>query len=250
MAPTALARMQPRSHVIAVGEQAAAGAFPAQTVGLRDDTILEDQLRHRTGAQAHLVHFPHDGKSRAGGLDEKGGDAGRSLGRIRGGEGHQHVRHRPVGDKYFPAIEGITAVHFCRGRAQAISIGPALGFAHGVAPDQCPMAKSRQIFFLLLLSAEGHQRRASRPHVGVEGEQQAVVAASVAQALQRADRRERIAAEAAVLDRHRQALDALGPAFGPSLAVEHAASVVLDEIVVQLGRGETLERVKQLPLRL
>jgi len=57
----------------------------------------------------------------------------------------------------------------------------AIWFAHCVAADERSVRKTGQILFLLCFGAVVNERNDGRPHVGVDGEKQAVILAGVAQ---------------------------------------------------------------------
>jgi hypothetical protein len=68
----------------------------------------------------------------------------------------------------------------------------------------------------------------------VDGEDQAVVAAAVAEALHRQHRRQDIGGRAAVRLGHRQSLQAEAGAGAPAVAGEFAGAIALDQPFVQL----------------
>ena len=58
--PRQLARMQPRSHSIEHSKIGDAAAFAAEALRDRNAAVVEDHLRHRRRAQAHLVELAAD----------------------------------------------------------------------------------------------------------------------------------------------------------------------------------------------
>ena len=130
------------------------------------------------------------------------------------------------------------------GRSEAECVGAAIRFAHCVAADERAIRKTGQIFFLLCLGAVIDERSDRRPEMRVDGEEQAVILASVPEPLEGGHRGEWIHAEPAIFGGDGQALDTETAAFFPGVVVKHAVAVVFDYVVVELLAGKAADRVQ------
>ena len=129
-------------------------------------------------------------------------------------------------------------------------VGPGLGLAGGVGTEQAAVAQPRQVPLFLRLACRTPDRHRDRPERRAGRENQPGVAAAVSQALHCRDRRQQVLAPAAIIRRHRQALDAEPRASPVALAPELAAAFALDRIGVgKLVPRELDGRVVPVPLR-
>ena len=193
--PTALARMQPRSQIIAwVNRLVPAPSLPSRlAAGIL--AVVEEQFGHRRGADPHLFQLFADAQAGRILLDEERRHALGALRFVDGGVDDAEIGDRPVGDPGLVAVEDVVVAVEGGGGAQAVGVGAGSGLAGRVGADEAAVDSPGQEFLLLLLGAEADQRHHHRPHVGVEREDEAVVAAGVAEAVERADRRQRIEPE-------------------------------------------------------
>ena len=78
----------------------------------------------------------------------------------------------------------------------------------------------------------------------VDGEEQAVILASVPQSLESGHGGERIHSKAAIFRGDGQALDTEIAAFFPSIVVKDAVAVVFDYVVIELLAGKPADRIQ------
>ena len=177
-------------------------------------------------------------------LDQEGADSIRAPCFVHRGKHDEQVGYRTIGDENFAAVEDVTGAFLDGGGSEAECVRAAIGFAHGVAADERSVRKAGQVFFLLCFGAVIDERNDRRPHVGVDGEEQAVIFAGIPEALEGCHGSEWISAEPAVVGRDEQALDAEIAAFFPGLMVENAVAIVLDHVVVKLLACKTADCVQ------
>ena len=135
-----------------------------------------------------------------------------------------------------------------RAGPQREGIGPGAGLRHRVHADQRPVAKAGEVAPPLVLVAVLPQRDDARQEVGAEGEHEAAVVAAVAERLQGDRAGQGVDAAAAILLRHREALDADLPASPPQLARERLVAIAFGGSGVQRLLGEAHDVVAQDPL--
>ena len=162
------------------GEKKGAAALFAEEIFRRHLAVLEEHLRHRRGAHAHLLDLVRGVQPRRIFVDQKSGDAIGTARLIDVGKDDNHICDRAVGDENLAPVQDVFVALFRRGCAEGEGIGAAVRFAHGVAADQGAVAKAGQIFFLLRLGPVVNQRDDRGPHMGVDREEQAIVFAGVA----------------------------------------------------------------------
>ena len=227
-------------------------AIPApsrpQAVLGRDEAVVQHDLAHRRGPQAHLVQAAGHAEPGRPLLDEEGGDAGHlGLAGMRGEDQH-HVGDRGVGDVQLGPVEHVAVALALDPGPHAERVGSGVGLGHRVHPDEVPRHQPGQVGLLLRRRAELHQRQLQAPHLRVQREDQPVVVTAVAQGLHDQDRRQDVGAAAAQLGGDRQALDAELGAGAPRLRGELARLLALGQVLVQFPAGEVDRRLLQLLL--
>src|SRR5207244_579292 len=194
----------------------------------------EEELRHRRGAQAHLREGRTDRQPGGVPLDEEGAEASEAqpwVGRRKDDEqtALRGVRHEGLGAGEHPRTRPLD-----RRRAQREHVRPRLGLRRAVRGDERAVAQARQVALPLLLGAEAYEGALARPEPRVQREDQAVVRAPVAEALERGRDRRHAGAAPSVLLGHRKPLQTELRALPPGLTREDAFVVAEEELLVEL----------------
>ena len=128
-------------------------ALLAQQVLLGNLHVVEIQLAGGGRADAHLVIVLLKGKALPALFHDKGGDAPRSD--TGGGDGEHHIGAglAAVGDEYL--LEEVVVPHALGGGLGAAGVRAGVGLGEAEGPQFFAGAEVGQIFFLLLLGAEG-----------------------------------------------------------------------------------------------
>ncbi len=130
-------------------------------------------------------------------LHDEGGDApGADVG---GGDGENHVgvRHAAVGDKDLLAVEQPVVALVDGGGLGAARVGAGVGLGEAEGADLLTLGQGNQIFFLLLLGAEGEDGPGAQGHMG--GQNHACAAVHPGQLLHRDGIAHNVKPRAAVL---------------------------------------------------
>ena len=165
-------------------EQKSAPTFFAEQIFFRHLAVFEKHFRHWRRAHAHLLDLARDVHPWRIFLDQEGADSIRAPRFVHRRKHDEQVGDGTIGDEDFAAVEDVFGAFLDRGRGEAECVGAAIRFAHGVAADECAVTKAGQVFFLLCLGAVVDERNDRRPHVGVDGEEQAVILAGVPEPLE------------------------------------------------------------------
>jgi hypothetical protein len=153
-------------------------------------------------------------------------------------------------DEDLAAVEDVAVAAFLHRRREAIRVGARARLRHGVAADELAAAEPGQVALLLLLGSKGQDRSDRGPHVRVDGEDEAVVLAAIAEAFQHAHGGERVEPHPSVLGGDVKPVD---PEFGqlpPAREVELAGPVPRQESSIQLALRQADDRLAHLDLLL
>ena len=160
----------------------------------------------------------------------------------------QQVGDRRVGDEDFAAVENVAIAFLLRPAAHAEGVRAGVRFGHGVAADRLAAHQGRQIFFFLRGVAETEDRLDAGPQVRVEGKDQSMVPAAVAETFQCQHAGEGVEPEAAVFFGNRQPEQTEIGAPAPAVAKKLPPFFPGGQIVRQLVPGETNHRLPQFGL--
>ena len=186
--PTALARMQPRSQVIdRVNRKAPPPSLPSRfssgTSQFSKNTSAIGDVRTPIFSSLRATFIPGESFSTRNALSPSGP---RVLSTVANTTSTSATG--PLVTKILLPLRMYAGSFLDGGRSEAECVGAAIRFAHGVAADERAVTKAGQIFFLLRFGAVVDERNDRRPHMRVDGEEQAVVLASVPEPLEGAPR--------------------------------------------------------------
>ncbi len=139
----------------------------AQQIFHRNFAVVEDDGTGGRSADAHLVFFTTDRESRESFLDQESGE----LFAVDFGKDSEQIGEAGVGDPHLFAVQGVVfAVLRELGAGAAVHrVRAGRGLRQCICPDNLAGSETRQVFPLLLLSAEINDGERADPGVSSPG---------------------------------------------------------------------------------
>ena len=148
---------------------------------------FQKYFRHWGSAHPHFLDLVRRIESGSAFIDQESGDPILAARLVDIGEDNEDIRDRSIGAEDLASIKNVIVTLLCRRGRERKGVRAAVRFTHGIAADERSVAETGQIFSLLRLGAVKDHRNNRSPHVGIDGEEEAVVFAGVTQSLQSGD---------------------------------------------------------------
>ena len=171
-------RMQPRSHSMEHSKTCTPASLAPEPVPDRNPALLEDDLRHRRRAQAHLLEIALTDQS---GVSRSTMNAVTPIGpsaRVDRRVGHEQIRDRRVGDERFRAVQDVMIAVARTARVASRRRQSRLRLAAPHSHRSASAAEAGKVAVASAVAAILQDRNRVRPEVRVQRKQQAGIAAS------------------------------------------------------------------------